>query len=121
MAPLIPDGCERRATLPVVLTIVELARNDNDRKVLRLIGSAPMFGRSLYARPKIPTGRVAALRKTLSDCTRDVTSEATAAKLNSDVDPLPSEVLQAIVRKIGTYSKALFARPNDLTSLENGR
>lgn len=119
--PLIQDGYERRAILPDVPTIVELARNDDERKVLRLIGSASVFGRSFYVGPKVPPERVAALRKAFSDMTRDNAFKATAAKLNIDLDPLPGETLQATVQEISTYSKALFERTNALTSPEKGR
>jgi len=119
--PLIQDGYERRASLPDVPTIVELAQSEEDRKVLRLVGSASVFGRSFYAGPKVPPERVAALRKAFSAMTADESFKATAAKLNIDLDPLSGEALQATVQEISTYPKALFERTNDLTSPEKDR
>ena len=119
--PLIQDGYERREALPNVPTIVELAENEEDRKVLRLVGSASVFGRSFYTGPKVPSERVAALRKAFSAMMTDEAFQSTAAKLNIDLDPLPGDALQATVQDISTYPKALFERTNVLTSTDKDR
>jgi tripartite-type tricarboxylate transporter receptor subunit TctC len=121
IVPLFQDGFERRAVLPDVPTIVELAQNEEDRKVLRLIGSASVFGRSFYVGPKVPRERVAALRNAFSDMTNDKQFQETAAKLAIDLDPLPGEALQATVAEISGYPKELFKRTNELTSSDKDK
>lgn len=116
--PLIQDGFERRAMLPDVPTLVELAENEEDRKVLRLVSSASVFGRSFYAGPKVPAERVAALRQAFTAMTGDEAFKAMAAKLSIDLDPLPGEALQATIEEISHYPQALFERTNELTSVE---
>jgi tripartite-type tricarboxylate transporter receptor subunit TctC len=119
--PLLQDGFERRAALPDVPTLVELAQNEDDRKVLRLISSASVFGRSFYVGPKVPPERIAMLRKAFSDMTNDKRFQATAAKLNIDLDPLPGEELQATDEEISGYPQALFRRTEALISAEPDR
>ena len=119
--PLIQDGLERRQVLPDVPTIVELAENEEDRKVLRLVGSTAVFGRSFYTGPKVPIERVTALRKAFMTMFEDDAFKAMAARLSIDLDPLPGDVLQATVAEISKYPKALFERTNDLTAPDKER
>ena len=119
--PLLQDGFERRAGLADVPTLVELARNDDERRVLRLVSSASVFGRSFYTGPKAPAERVAALRKAFMAMSQDGEFKATAARLSIDLDPLSGETLQATVEEISRYPQALFDRTNELTSADKGR
>lgn len=121
IVPLFQDGFERRAVLADVPTILELAQSEEDRKVLRLIGSASVFGRSFFVGPKVPRERVAALRKAFSDMTKDEQFQAMAAKHAIDLDPLSGEALQATVSEISGYSEELFRRTNELTSSDKGK
>ena len=119
--PLIQDGFERRKVLPDVPTIVELAQNEEDRKVLRLVGSTSVFGRSFYVGPKVPMERVTALRKAFMTMAEDRAFQEMAERLTIDLDPLSGEALQAMVEEIGKYPKALFERTNELTASEKDR
>lgn len=105
--PIVQDSFERYPFLPDVPTMVELAQNDEDRKVLRLIGIPSIFGRSLYAGPKVPPERVTALRRAFMVMTNDARVKVDVNKLNLDVDPLSGESLQAIVDEVGKYPKEL--------------
>ena len=119
--PLIQDGFERRQVLPDVPTLVELAGNEEDRKVLRLVSSASVFGRSFFVGPKVPMERVTALRKAFMTMFEDDAFKAMAARLSIDLDPLSGDVLQATVEDISKYPKALFERTNDLTAPDKER
>lgn len=119
--PLLQDGFERRDMLPDVPTLVELARNEEERKVLRLISSASVFGRSFFVGPKVPIERVTALRKAFMTMFEDDAFKAMAARLSIDLDPLSGETLQATVEEISKYPKALFERTNDLTAPDKER
>src|SRR5207248_2538247 len=63
LLPLYQDGYERNTGLEGVPTVVELAGNEEDRQVLRLLASTSVVGRSFYVGPQVPLERVSALRK----------------------------------------------------------
>lgn len=118
VVPIIQDGFERRPGLTDVPTMPELATNDEDRKVLRLISSASVFGRSFYGGPDLPRERVAALRKAFMDMVKDADFLAKARKLNIDIDALSGNDLQVMTREISAYPKVLFERTKVLTEVK---
>jgi tripartite-type tricarboxylate transporter receptor subunit TctC len=121
IVPLLQDGFARRNALPDVPTIVELGKNDEDRRLLRLIGSSSVFGRSFYVGPKVPEERVRALRTAFTSMVNDAEFKATAAKINVYLEPLSGDELQATVAEIATYPKELFKRTHEMTQPLQGR
>lgn len=119
--PILQDGFDRRPGLKDVPTLPELATNDEDRKVLRLIASASVFGRSFYAGPDIPRERLAALRAAFLKMTADAEFRATAKKINIELDPLSGDALQGMVEEIRAYPKALFDRTRELTAVKRAK
>lgn len=82
VVPIFQDGYERLADLPNVPNVVELASNEEDRKVLRLLASISVVGRSFLAGPKVPSDRIAALRKAFMAMTADSAFKAEADRRN---------------------------------------
>jgi tripartite-type tricarboxylate transporter receptor subunit TctC len=85
---------------------IDLAKTDEDRKVMDLIYSQLMFGRPFVLPPGVPADRVAALRKAFMETFHDPDTIAEAAKMKLDIDALPGEQVQAEV------AKAFAAPPN---------
>jgi tripartite-type tricarboxylate transporter receptor subunit TctC len=82
--------------LPGVPSVQELASNEDDRIVIRLIASGTQFGRPMVAPPGIPEERVAALRGAYDATMRDPEFLKEAATLNIEVDPVAGARMQKI-------------------------
>lgn len=78
-----------------VPALIDLARNDDERRVLGLFSSYTQVGMSFAAPPKVPADRVAALRGAFTRMVADPELLAEAKKMNLTLDPLTGEQLQA--------------------------
>lgn len=121
IVPIFQDSAERYPFLPEVPTMVEMAQNEGQRKVLRLMSVPSTFGRSFYAGPKVPPERVAALRTAFMALTEDGAVKAEVNKLNLDVWPMSGEGLQAFVDEVGSYPKELFEETLKIITPEKAR
>jgi tripartite-type tricarboxylate transporter receptor subunit TctC len=110
IVPLYQDGYDRAADLADVPTVPELAGNDEDRKVLRLLASTSVVGRAFLAGPGVPPQRVKALRDAFMQMTRDEAFRAEAARIDIPLNPLAGDKLQAMVVELGEYPETLLER-----------
>jgi tripartite-type tricarboxylate transporter receptor subunit TctC len=114
LIPLYQDGFKRARGLEDVPTAMELATNEEDRKVLRLLGSTAEVGRSFYVGPQVPSDRVAALRQAFTAMTKDAAFQAEAEKLNIVLNPMTGEELQTMIAELGLYPPELLERTRQL-------
>jgi len=90
----------KRSTLaPDVPTLIELARNDEERKMFEFLSTRAAIGRALVAPPGVPADRVAALRKAFDDALSDPAFLAQTKKLDLPIDPMSGGEVEAIVMK----------------------
>jgi tripartite-type tricarboxylate transporter receptor subunit TctC len=86
--------------LPGVPVVVDLASNDEERQILRLIFARQVMGRPFLAPPGIPADRAAALRAAFMDTMTDPAFLAEAEKAQLEVNPVAGEDLQKLVAEI---------------------
>ena len=86
--------------LPGVPSLQQLASNDDDRTVIRLAASGTQYGRPMVAPPGVPAERIAALRTAYEETMRDPDFLRDAAALNTEVDFVPGEHMQAIAAEL---------------------
>jgi hypothetical protein len=98
IAQLASKGHRDLDTMGVPLAI-DLAKTDEDRKVMDLIYSQLMFGRPFVLPPGVPADRVAALRKAFMETFRDPDIIGEAARMKLDIDALSGEEVQVEVAK----------------------
>jgi tripartite-type tricarboxylate transporter receptor subunit TctC len=91
-------------------SVQELARNDEDRKVIELILSGDRLGKPMAAAPNVPAERIAALRAAFEAAIKDPELIKAAAAARLDVSPIPGTVLQDTVRNVLATPAALVAR-----------
>lgn len=93
--------------LPDVPLVEELAKNDDDRKVIELIVSGGEMGKPMALTPNVPAERVKAIRDAFDATMKDpaLLKEAAAAKI--DVDPVRGVELQKMVEKVLATPKHL--------------
>jgi len=101
---------DRDPELPDVPTVVQLARNDDERKLLRFFSSYTLIGRSILAPPGVTPERVAMLRAAFRATVADPAFVAEASKANLDLQETGGEKLQALVAEARTLSGPLLER-----------
>ena len=89
---------QRRSPLaPDAPSIVELARSEEDARVLALLGSVTDIGQTLMAPPDAQPARVDILRQAFDAMARDPDFVAEGRKFGMGVDPLSGAALQTLV------------------------
>jgi len=90
----------RDPAMPDVPTLLEYAKNEEQRKVILLMVKSETVGRPLLAPPGVPAERVAMLRKALMEVVKDPGFLAEAEKAQLEISPVTGEELQTIVQEI---------------------
>ena len=85
------------ADVPVV---VDLARNDEERAILRAVMNATEVGTSFLTSPGVPADRVAVLRQAFDQTMKDPDFLAEASRLKLTVNPLTGDALQSVVGEV---------------------
>jgi tripartite-type tricarboxylate transporter receptor subunit TctC len=106
---LMQTGAKAR-DLPNVPSLEDLARNDEERQLVQLLGSAEQLGRPLVTTPGVPAARLAALRKAFDETMTDPAFLEDAKKGHVEVDPVTGRELQDIVAKVMKTPPAVLAR-----------
>jgi tripartite-type tricarboxylate transporter receptor subunit TctC len=91
---------EKHPDLPDVPLIVDLAKTDEQRQLLRLIFARQVMGRPYLAPPGIPRDRADALRKAFMDTMTDKDFLADAEKAKMEITPVAGDRLEALVKEI---------------------
>lgn len=102
---LVQLSLEKHPDLPHIPLITDLAKNDEQRQIFKLIFARQTMGRPFVAPPSIPADRVAALRKAFMDTMKDPEMLAEAEKAKLEITPVSGEALQKLVAEVYTYPK----------------
>ena len=97
---LVQLALSKHPELPNVPLIVDLAKTDEQRQILKLIFARQVMGRPFLAPPGVPADRAAALRKAFMDTMTDKDFLADAEKAQMEITPVAGEQLQTLVKEI---------------------
>jgi tripartite-type tricarboxylate transporter receptor subunit TctC len=97
---LVQLALSKHPDLPDVPLITDLATNQSQRQMLRLIFARQVMGRPFVAPPGIPADRLAALRKAFMQTLADKDFLADAAKGRLEIDAVPGEEVETLVKEI---------------------
>jgi tripartite-type tricarboxylate transporter receptor subunit TctC len=86
--------------LPNVPTVIELAKTDEQRAILRAVMNATEIGTAFLTTPGVPADRVAALRRAFDETVKDPEFLAEANKSKLTVGPLAGEELQKLIGEV---------------------
>jgi tripartite-type tricarboxylate transporter receptor subunit TctC len=111
---LVQVALERHPELPDVPLMMELARNEDDRAVLRFISADMGIARALVTTPDVPPARLAALRKAFMDLMRDPQFLEEAGKAKMDISPSDGETAQKVAESMINTPPAVLARAKQL-------
>jgi tripartite-type tricarboxylate transporter receptor subunit TctC len=98
---------EKHVDLPNVPLIVDLAKTEEQRQILRLIFARQVMGRPFLAPPNMPKDRADALRKAFMDTMTDKDFLADTDKAKMEITPVPGDALDKLVKEI-------YATPKDV-------
>ena len=94
---LVQYSPERHPSVPDVPASVELARTDEERKILNFFVADSAIGRAVAAPPGVAPERIKALRAAFDAMIQDPDFVADTKKRNVEVDAMSGEKLQALV------------------------
>jgi tripartite-type tricarboxylate transporter receptor subunit TctC len=101
---------KRHPELPDVPTVVEVARNDDERAILSAVMNATEVGTAFFTTPGAPADRVTALRRAFDAMTKDPEYVADAQRLKLTLGPITGEELQKLVGEVSNLSSALLEK-----------
>jgi tripartite-type tricarboxylate transporter receptor subunit TctC len=104
---LVQLALEKHPDLPDLPLIVDLAKNEEQRQILRLIFARQVMGRPFLAPPGIPRDRAEALRKAFMDTMHDKEFLADADKAKMEITPVPGDQIEKLVKDIYATPKAV--------------
>lgn len=111
---LVQTGLDHHPELRHVPRMVDLVKNEEDRKLVELFSSPSTIGRSVMAPPGVPVERVAELRKAFTAALNDPALLEEVKKQKLDLEPLDGETLQKAVEAAAQVSPSLVARAKAL-------
>jgi tripartite-type tricarboxylate transporter receptor subunit TctC len=97
---LVQFGLNRHPELPDIPTVVELARNDEERAILRAVMNATEVGTAFFTTPGVPADRVHALRRAFDATMKDPEFLAEAERTKLTINPMTGEELQRLVTEV---------------------
>jgi tripartite-type tricarboxylate transporter receptor subunit TctC len=114
---LLQTGIEREQDLSQVPRMIDLARNEDERKLLEFFSLPSLIGRSVVAPPGLPAERVAQLRRAFTATIEDPLFLADVKRARLELSPLPGDALQAVVAREGQFPPALIARARQVAGV----
>jgi len=107
---LLQEATRSNLDLPGVPTVMDIAKNDQDRRVLELVYGWQIMGRPVVAPPGVPQDRLAALRQAFDATMKDPDFLADAGKLTLDISPLAGGEIDAFLARMYDTPKTLVDR-----------
>jgi hypothetical protein len=100
--------------LPNVPFVMDLARDAEERALLRLILLRGAFGRPYVAPPGTPPDRVAILRAAFTATMTDPRFLADAARMRAEIAPVSAETLHSLIAEAYAAPPARIARAREV-------
>jgi tripartite-type tricarboxylate transporter receptor subunit TctC len=107
MVVLAQLSLNKHPELPDVPLVMDLAKNDEQRQILKMIFARQVMGRPYLAPPDMLADRVAMLRKAFSDTMKDKDFLVDADKSQLEINPVSGEEVEKLVKEV-------FATPADI-------
>jgi hypothetical protein len=107
-------GLSKHRDLPAVPLVVDLAKTDQERSILRLIFARQVMAWPFLVPPGVPGDRVEALRKAFMDAMRDKDFLAEADKAGLEITPVAGADIQKLVQDVYATPAAVAGKAADL-------
>jgi tripartite-type tricarboxylate transporter receptor subunit TctC len=107
ITPLVQYSLKRHPELPDVPMTWELARNEDERLILRIVANATEVGKMILSTPDTPADRIQALRRAFDATMKDPAFQAELKSQRVELGPMAGEELQKLVVELGAVSPAI--------------
>jgi tripartite-type tricarboxylate transporter receptor subunit TctC len=107
---LVQIGLKRDPELQNVPLMQDLARNENDAKVLTFLSADTAIARAVVTTPGVPADRVAALRQAFAATMKDPEFIAEATRMKMDLSIASGEEAQAVAASVVDTPPEIVAR-----------
>ncbi len=97
---LVQIALTKNPELPDTPLLLDLVKNEDDKKVVALMSSSSQMGQAFAAPPGVPAPVVEALRRAFDETMKDPDYLALAKKLNQTINPVTGEELAKIASGI---------------------
>jgi len=108
-------GLERHPEMPDVPSVLDFARNDEERRLLEVNFMHSEIGYSFAAPPDVPKERLATLRQAFKATIEDPKLRADAEKQRLDVNYISGERLEGLMQKAYSAPPEIIARLLELS------
>jgi len=109
MIVLIQLSLTKHPDLPDVPLVMDFAKTDEQRQILKMIFARNVMGRPYVAPPNLPADRVAALRQAFMDTMTDRDFLAEAERLQLEINPVSGAAVESLVKEV-------YATPRDVVA-----
>ncbi len=110
ITPLVQYSLTRHPELPDVPMSWELAKNDIDRQVLRIVANATEVGKMIVSTPDTPADRIQALRRAFDATMKDPAFQAELKAQRVEHGPMSGEDVQKLVLELGSVPPDIIDR-----------
>ncbi|MDH7799575.1 MULTISPECIES: tripartite tricarboxylate transporter substrate-binding protein [unclassified Beijerinckia] len=111
---LVQIGLSKADDLPDVPLLMDLAKNDNDRAVLKLLSAPTAIGRPIFTAPDTMPERVKVLRDAFDTMVADPKFQEEAKRENLEIDAVSGAEVQKIVAEIVAAPPQIAQRLNEV-------
>jgi tripartite-type tricarboxylate transporter receptor subunit TctC len=98
---------KKHPDLPDVPLLLDLAQNDEQRQITKLVLASLVVGRPFFGPPGIPENRKAALRKAFDETMKDRDFLDEAAKLDLEIEPVSASEIESLLAELYQTPKAV--------------
>ncbi|HEY6257919.1 MAG TPA: hypothetical protein VIY51_19210 [Xanthobacteraceae bacterium] len=107
---LLQLSLSKHPDLPDIPLVTDLAKNDEQRQIFKLIFARQVMGRPFMAPPAVPKERVEALRQAFDETMQDKDFLAEADKAQFEINPVAGARLDALVSEVYKTPPAIAAK-----------
>jgi tripartite-type tricarboxylate transporter receptor subunit TctC len=115
---LLQISTAKHPALGAIPVVIELAANDRQRQIMRLLFARQLWGRPFVAPPDVPAPRLAALRKAFSDTMNDPQFRDEADRAKLEITPVDGDTIQKEVVDIYKTSPEVIAAAKQATKAQ---
>ena len=115
--PIIQIGYKKLPELGNLPLLIDLAGNEEERRLLDVVSSVGHFSRALYLPPDVPAERVRALRRAFDAAMTDAAFLESAKARNIDIEPQTGEEVQKTAARVVDLSDDLVEKLRGILKL----
>jgi tripartite-type tricarboxylate transporter receptor subunit TctC len=109
MIVLVQLSLTKHPDLPDVPLVMDFAKTDQQRQILKMMFARNVMGRPYVAPPNLPADRVAVLRQAFMDTMKDKDFLAEADKMQLEINPVSGADVEKLVKEV-------YATPPDVVA-----